>query len=932
MYFQARPVSLVYWSFTCHSLHNMKYCALILIAAGVSSAADFTTGQAARSVVGQATFTQQSTASVDNTASQDFLGAASGVAYANGLLFVADSNRVGAFPQNNRVLIYDDYPAKKYGPTASIDATTRCPLCGGTPRTVLGQQDFTTVGIALTQSGLRSPTAVAADDQHLVVADTDNNRVLIWNTIPASNGVPADVVVGQPDFKTGTSNFGGGNTPSAKGLRGPQGVWLQGGKLFVADTQNHRVLIWNSIPTSNGAAADVVLGQGSFTAFVQPDLTQTTVTATPSNLLNPVSVTSDGQHLFVADLGHNRVLIWNSIPSTNAAPADVVIGQPSLQSSSTIPASVANNSANLCESNGTDATTKALTFPARCASTLDFPRFALSDGTRLFVADGGNNRVLVFNTIPTTNGVRADAVLGQADEFTAEDDVQNRISAADTLRTPMSLAWDGTNLYVSDTFNRRIVLFNPAEPDIDRTGVRNAFSREIFSVASIAFSGSIKEGDVATVTISGTDYKYTIVKDDTFDTLIQKIVNLINGANNGAGDPNVFARANTVFAAIVLTARKAGPEGDLVSISTTVSTNASIILTTSGSLLSGSRDPAQIAPGTVLLVLGNNLANGTFSAPTDASSLPKTLGGVELYVDGVPVPLFMVSPTEIRAQLPYEVSDATSVSAYVRITDANGRVRVTSPVGISVIGQNPGILAGEGTDPRPAIAYHYSSYANGAVSIDGTIKEGDTGTITIEDRPYAYTVTAADTLETVRNALINAINSNGDEKVTAYPGSIFNRVRLQSKIPGKEGEGIAYTASTSTGAQLVLSPYSTTLCCSNTAGAPVTEDNPAVPGETIVFFTTGLGLVKDMTAVKTGEVYSGPSVNEIVTQVDAIAGNKTANVLSVGLATGQVGVYELQLQLNSDLPTNPQTQVTIAQDIDISNVVTIPVNNPTPPQ
>ena len=34
----------------------------------------------------------------------------------------------------------------------------------------------------------------------IAVADTDNNRVLIWSTIPTSNGVPADVVVGQPDF------------------------------------------------------------------------------------------------------------------------------------------------------------------------------------------------------------------------------------------------------------------------------------------------------------------------------------------------------------------------------------------------------------------------------------------------------------------------------------------------------------------------------------------------------------------------------------------------------------------------------------------------------------------------------------------------------------------------------------------------------------
>jgi len=44
-------------------------------------------------------------------------------------------------------------------------------------------------------------------------------------------------------------------------MRGPQGVWIQNGKLFVADTQNNRVLIFNQIPTKNGVAADVVVGE-----------------------------------------------------------------------------------------------------------------------------------------------------------------------------------------------------------------------------------------------------------------------------------------------------------------------------------------------------------------------------------------------------------------------------------------------------------------------------------------------------------------------------------------------------------------------------------------------------------------------------------------------------------------------------------------------
>ena len=66
-------------------------------------AADFTTGQAARLVIGQQTFTSQ-----DSNSSDSILGAASGLAYAADTLFVADSNRVGASPSNHRVLLFQN--------------------------------------------------------------------------------------------------------------------------------------------------------------------------------------------------------------------------------------------------------------------------------------------------------------------------------------------------------------------------------------------------------------------------------------------------------------------------------------------------------------------------------------------------------------------------------------------------------------------------------------------------------------------------------------------------------------------------------------------------------------------------------------------------------------------------------------------------------
>ena len=62
-----------------------------------------------------------------------------------------------------------------------------------------------------------------------MVADSNNNRVLIWNTIPAVNNTTANVVLGQPDFKRSGPNDGQQFTPTNRSFKGTQGVWIQAG-------------------------------------------------------------------------------------------------------------------------------------------------------------------------------------------------------------------------------------------------------------------------------------------------------------------------------------------------------------------------------------------------------------------------------------------------------------------------------------------------------------------------------------------------------------------------------------------------------------------------------------------------------------------------------------------------------------------------------
>jgi uncharacterized protein (TIGR03437 family) len=272
----------------------------------------------------------------------------------------------------------------------------------------------------------------------------------------------------------------------------------------------------------------------------------------------------------------------------------------------------------------------------------------------------------------------------------------------------------------------------------------------------------------------------------------------------------------------------------------------------------------------------------------------------------------------------------------------DGTVTASSALGVPIADQNPGLFAFFGEEPRPAIAFHTTSFASATITVDGSIQAGDIGTINIGDRSYSYTVQATDTLDTVRDALVALVNANPEERVTAIAVAAFHRIQLRAKVEGPEGNGIFFFASaaggTNSSALLFLVNLTGQTCCASVAGTLVTTDNPAVPGETITLFGTGLGIVSPMAAQEallTGVKYSGPVLNDPVGFVSSLAGGFTANVISAALMQGSVGVHQVVLELSPSTPsgTGLNSQLTISQDIYTSNIVTVPVLNPnSPPQ
>lgn len=288
---------------------------------------------------------------------------------------------------------------------------------------VIGQPDFTSNASGTTQSKLNVSTdgAVFVDPKgRLIVADHENNRVLVWNQVPTSNNAPADLVLGQPDFTSSTPNNGG---RSASTMHEPRGAYSDGNRLFVVDRLNGRVLIWNTFPTENGQPADVVVGQANMTTVAQ--------ICSAANFNNRTSgVWVHENKLFVTERNQNRVLIWNEVPTTNYEPADIVLGQ-------------------------SDFTT-CVSQPISSSSFQTPHGVSVDREGRLYVADSGRNRILVWNTIPTENNTPADLVIGQVDFISSLPGIgRNRIGTS-----VANVYSNGSRLFVSDTGNNRILIFN----------------------------------------------------------------------------------------------------------------------------------------------------------------------------------------------------------------------------------------------------------------------------------------------------------------------------------------------------------------------------------------------------------------------------------------------------------------------------------------
>ena len=308
----------------------------------------------------------------------------------SGNLYVPDSG-------NNRILVFSGIPSESDWDANATD--------------VIGQPGFSS---ALTDT-LWGPFGVNIDNDRLFIVDIGNNRILIWPV----GGVQAEVVIGQQG-STGSDQC------SINTLNEPYDVYVVENKVIVADTSNNRVLIWNEIPTKDGQDADVVLGQSGFDTCFANESEVSDAPPSAHSLNDPTGVWSDGTRLVVADALNNRVLIWNTFPTTGKD-ADIVLGQ------------------SLMTTNIGATTQEGLWGPYNIRSNKN----------QLFVTDVNNSRVLVWDTFPTQAHEPASRVLG-FDNFTTETYPD---ASQTSLGGPAGLLVTGDKLLVADDYFNRFMIF-----------------------------------------------------------------------------------------------------------------------------------------------------------------------------------------------------------------------------------------------------------------------------------------------------------------------------------------------------------------------------------------------------------------------------------------------------------------------------------------
>ncbi|MEO8393246.1 MAG: NHL repeat-containing protein [Chloroflexota bacterium] len=284
---------------------------------------------------------------------------------------------------------------------------------------------------------LAMPTVVTlAPDGGIYITDRENHRALHY----PKDSTTADRVYGQfGNFAVNPPNnngIGGSGLPSADNIGVfTLGIVADNGGLFIADSSNNRVLFYAN---DGDTTADRVYGQFDdfTTGTLNNDGTGHSGAASAKNMNFPRGLALDENGgLFVADRENNRILFFANDGDTTA---DRVYGQ------------FGDLNANLENNDGKGGAGVV------SADSLSHPKaMALAPEGGIYIADSINSRILYYAPDGDTT---ADWVFGHADLSSGADNDGGAVSGV-VLNQPQAIALgpDG-KLYIADTGNNRVLV------------------------------------------------------------------------------------------------------------------------------------------------------------------------------------------------------------------------------------------------------------------------------------------------------------------------------------------------------------------------------------------------------------------------------------------------------------------------------------------
>jgi sugar lactone lactonase YvrE len=246
------------------------------------------------------------------------------------------------------------------------------------------------------------PMGITNDGTNLYVADQGNNT--IRKIVIATGAVTTLAGSGQSGSNDGTGH--------AALFYGPTGITTDGANLYVADQWNNdirKIVIATRVVTTLAGSANL---SGS-----------TDGTGTAALFSSPSGITTDGTNLYVADSNNykiRQIVIATGVVSSLTGTADTSMGSGAADGAGT-------------------------------AATFNWAQDITTDGTNLYVADSGNNKI---RQIVIATGV-VSSLTGTANNWMGSGTLDGTASTA-LLNNPIGVTSDGQSLYVVDSSNNTI--------------------------------------------------------------------------------------------------------------------------------------------------------------------------------------------------------------------------------------------------------------------------------------------------------------------------------------------------------------------------------------------------------------------------------------------------------------------------------------------